>query len=392
MTQRDDTGVASPSAALTAGDKQRRLAFWALMLLSIAVLSFSWTRTLDNLTLGHLDEAMLGTGAIYATARSINALVSVLQGTEIDVVFVSFTVGEMLDPINDLIERFSGLLLIALGSLALQQLLVLIASHPLANLALTGIAALTLLGWFRGGPHLRVLLVRILLFTFALRLVLPIIVLTTNWVDRTFLLAADEERIAQVQQFQGQLEKVGKQVGINAQESEEAGQLRSTLTDIDASRLDAEARIAVLEDDLNKARSRLADLPRPPLWKPWESDTPEVLALRGEIDVIEGQLGLRRDVAQQLGEEAAAIRDRLECLQRRSEGRECTFAEGAANLVRKVDLRPQLLAISERVDAFAADLIGLLISLLFKSVLLPLATLWVTLKLVSLGARALTRV
>ena len=83
------------------------------------------------------------------------------------------------------------------------------------------------------------------------------------------------------------------------------------------------------------------------------------------------------------------LRDQLECLQRRSEGRECSFAEGAAQFVRKADIRPQLVAISERVEAFAGALIRLLTSMLFRSVLLPVATLWVSVRLTLWVARRL---
>jgi len=49
----------------------------------------------------------------YAVARGLNGLISVAQGTEISVepvgVGMTFTPGQILDPVNDLIEQFSWL-------------------------------------------------------------------------------------------------------------------------------------------------------------------------------------------------------------------------------------------------------------------------------------------
>ena len=368
-----------PATAATPAWRSRR--FLALAACAGIFLVLAWTRALDHLTLAYLDDALLGSGAIYATARSINALVSVLQGTEIDVVFVSFTIGEMLDPVNDLIERFSGLVLLALGSLALQQLLITIMTHGGVNAALTVAALAALLLWLFSDVRRQRQLFYFLCLLALVRLALPVVALTTHWVDRAFLAEAEQAHYESMRQFQAQLEQAGKEAGIAPESSEEMARLREAQAQVNASRLDAETRIATLEVELADARTRLAALPRPPLWKPWEPEPPEVAEVRREIDVIEGQLDLRREVASELGKEAAVLRDQLECLQRRSEGRECSFAEGAVQFVRKADIRPQLVAISERVEAFAGALIRLLTSMLFRSVLLPVATLWLSVRL-----------
>ena len=99
---------------------QKRL--WWILISIAAFISLAWTGVLDARSNQYLDSALLGSGAIYATARGINALVSVLQGTEIDAFILTLTIGELLDPVNDLIERFSGVMMLAIGSLALQKM------------------------------------------------------------------------------------------------------------------------------------------------------------------------------------------------------------------------------------------------------------------------------
>lgn len=63
----------------------------------------------------------------FALARTLNGLISAAQGTEIALqpagVGVTLTPGEILDPVNDLIERFSWVMLAATVSLGVQQVL-----------------------------------------------------------------------------------------------------------------------------------------------------------------------------------------------------------------------------------------------------------------------------
>ena len=66
--------------------------------------------------------------ASFALAKVFNAIISVLQSVEISAsFFVGFNVqiGEILDPLNDLIERFSWVMLFASVSLGVQKLLLI---------------------------------------------------------------------------------------------------------------------------------------------------------------------------------------------------------------------------------------------------------------------------
>ncbi|NIM69952.1 MAG: hypothetical protein GTN86_04765 [Xanthomonadales bacterium] len=63
----------------------------------------------------------------FAMARTLNGLISVVQGTELALqpagVGLTLTPGEILDPVNDLVERFSWIMLGATVSLGIQNVL-----------------------------------------------------------------------------------------------------------------------------------------------------------------------------------------------------------------------------------------------------------------------------
>lgn len=86
-------------------------------------------------------------------ARGLNAVVSVAQGTELSIepvgVGVTLAPGEILDPLNDLIEQVSTVLLIASASIGIQKIVVGIGDIEtfrwiLAGLSLIGLILLLL--------------------------------------------------------------------------------------------------------------------------------------------------------------------------------------------------------------------------------------------------------
>jgi predicted ATP-dependent Lon-type protease len=92
--------------------------------LIVVLVALSSTRVLDDYVDEYTNESIRNAALTYASARGINALVSVLQSTEVEVGVIvsgSMTIGEVLDPLNDMIERFSSVMTWVLASLAAQK-------------------------------------------------------------------------------------------------------------------------------------------------------------------------------------------------------------------------------------------------------------------------------
>lgn len=102
----------------------------------------------------------------FAIAKGLNAAISLIQGTELNAapagIGVTLSIGEVLDPLNDLIERFSWVMLAASVSLGIQKLLLSLGG--LAFIQFTLLSVFALIGaaiWYR--PLQRALTVSILL-------------------------------------------------------------------------------------------------------------------------------------------------------------------------------------------------------------------------------------
>ena len=92
----------------------------AVAMTALAALSFHGF--LDQFAHDEVSDATANSILIYGLSKAINASVSVLQSAEFSVVVAKISLGEILDPVNDAIERLSAALVWAIGSLFLQRL------------------------------------------------------------------------------------------------------------------------------------------------------------------------------------------------------------------------------------------------------------------------------
>ena len=140
----------------------RRIAWTATILLSVAIAA---SGVVDE-TAGELAEDAFKRALVtFAVARTLNGVISLAQGTELSLepggVGVNLGVGEILDPVNDLVEQFSGVMLVAASSLGLQNVLLRITAWwgCTALLCGAGLVALAALWWPAPGratlDHLR---------------------------------------------------------------------------------------------------------------------------------------------------------------------------------------------------------------------------------------------
>lgn len=112
----------------------------AITLLAI----ISWFDFFDKLSSEYVDNAIVQGTITFGIARAFNAAISVLQSIQVGFFGSSVTIGEMLDPINDLVEQFSTLMKYALGSLIIQKLLLEIVSETFFKI-LTSISGVILI-------------------------------------------------------------------------------------------------------------------------------------------------------------------------------------------------------------------------------------------------------
>ncbi len=128
------------------------------VLLLVIVLPPLRTAVFENRILQQIDQAaterveksLTRALASFALARLTNGIISVIQESEVAVspagVGVNLALGQVLDPLNDMVERFSWVMLVALTSLGVQRFLIEVS--PWIGIELLGTLALLL--WLAG--------------------------------------------------------------------------------------------------------------------------------------------------------------------------------------------------------------------------------------------------
>lgn len=116
----------------------------AATILAIAVVVLTWTASIDRAANDHTNAALKQALVAYAAARVLNGVISMAQGTQLALqpagVGVTLSIGEVLDPVNDLIERFSWIVLAASAALGAQILVAQVLAGFWMNVCLTAIA------------------------------------------------------------------------------------------------------------------------------------------------------------------------------------------------------------------------------------------------------------
>ena len=138
--------------------------------LALAFLLLNWLPSVDAYADEILDQMLADGLIVYASARGLNAVISVLQSLEMSLSFgagVAIQFGEILDPLNDLIERFSAFLLYGLVALGFQEFIHTFfsaaAAKWLVSIALIFLAASFVLE-FKIPRPIRLVLVGLLVF------------------------------------------------------------------------------------------------------------------------------------------------------------------------------------------------------------------------------------
>ena len=165
----------------------RQIAATALVLI-LAVCS--WFSVLDTTADAQVDTGLKRALISFAAARALNAVISVAQGTEVAVepggIGVVLTPGEALDPINDLVEQFSNLMLLASVSFGVQKVLLSIGVDRIVALLLSA----TALAWVALRLRREIApawLSRLLVILLMVRFAVPVSVISTDWLFQKFM-------------------------------------------------------------------------------------------------------------------------------------------------------------------------------------------------------------
>ena len=210
----------------------------------------------------YLNNSMKRTLVTFGIARTINGVISVAQGTEVAIepagIGVNFAPGEILDPVNDMIERFSWVMLSASASLGLQQLLSELSQwFPVTLIyAVSGFGLLLVLLLYSRTPDgVRLFVLRLFVLLTIARFLIPVVSLTAESIHSGFLEPRYDAAVAKLESASDRIGSLNEAT-LPGQRQQESGSVLDSLRQL----VDSAQASLDIEERLNKYKEVASEI------------------------------------------------------------------------------------------------------------------------------------
>ena len=246
---------------------QAKKILWTAVI--IVAVAGALTGHIDRVSEQQAEDALTNALVTFAVARTLNGVISAAQGTEVALepggVGVVLSVGEILDPINDLIERFSAVMLVAASSLGLQALLLNITGWWGVSAFLVAAAtAFIVVIWAPGSAASKYAspLLRILLIALFVRFALPILISATTLITDTFLAPEQEAATAVLESTTRDIEEMNEEPRAPTAATEDQSFMDriGEMIDDSLSSMQVGDRLAELKESASRASEHIVSL------------------------------------------------------------------------------------------------------------------------------------
>ena len=147
---------------------------------------------LDSTADTYFKDSITKAGISYGVCRVINATVSVIKESSLELepagIGLSLAIGQIVDPINDMVERLSNVLVMSITSLGVQELAYEISLTLVPLILAVILFMLSLLMWFKNERLLKLqrILLSVLIIASIARFCLPLSSMANEFLQKTF--------------------------------------------------------------------------------------------------------------------------------------------------------------------------------------------------------------
>lgn len=241
--------------------------FITIFMLMILILSLSFK--VDTVAMEIQETSFNRALVSFGLAKGLNAIISLLQGTELSFtpvgVGLNFSVGEILDPFNDMVERFSWVMLLATVSLGVQKIMLTLSATLFMQIAF-GVSVIfsLFLVWKENVkfPNLVSLVFKFFLFLLLLRFSTIVFISLTSLMH-TQVLESDYVQASEViEQTKIELDNINKQNQNLAKEKKSEGMFSGFSSQYNTviEQLNVSQQLQSLEDSIEMASNNIITL------------------------------------------------------------------------------------------------------------------------------------
>ncbi|MCL7744268.1 hypothetical protein LV476_04790 [Guyparkeria hydrothermalis] len=362
----------------------RKVSIYVAVVLLILV---SWVEVFDRKTESYIDQTLVTAVTSFASARAINATVSVIKSAEVSVPFVSADIGAALDPIDDMVEDFSTVMKFATASLVLQKIIIEIVSSTGFKILLT-IGGLLFIAILRYGPSgITNTAFKVFLTVGLVRFLLILVLAASAMADNAFLEEQTEAEAQKLAQQSNQFQAAESEIDLSA---EEKATLEARLTEAESAKQQAMTASQELATKLEKARDELtAAQERVERLDEGRSTMDAINFMKDtpEYDKAEGARDQAADKVEQLSSRMDALNDQIEEYAEEAQdirailaGKDGSFMSSVSRKMSAIKDSLSLDNIGQLADDFIDSSIRLISLFVLKTIALPLLFLYLGIK------------
>ena len=351
------------------------------------VVAASWSESLDKATRDYVSRSTIQALTAFATARVLNAGITVAKSVEIGI-GVSVKPLEILDPVHDLVEKYSSIMKLAIGSLITQKLLLEIVGSGFFRYALAALGILLIAAVYLAKGQYAPLFIKLFALGALVRFLFVLTIALSALVDQAYVNRQTEANMAQVKVLADQVERLETASALSLENREMINQQLAIL------RQDKGALVGKLgfaQYELGSATTRVEETQARfhekeseigwfNSWNPFFSDD-EMSAAKADLN------DARRDLEARL-KFIKATRSELLSLERRIDESEAVLSgetkqrwfSGLASTVSNVVDFTRFEGLKERLQNVIENILALMALFIFKTLVMPLMFFWALLK------------
>lgn len=234
-----------------------------ITLIAVILIGLMHSGKLDEIGEKYTEEGLTRALITYGVARGLNGVISVAQGTEIAVepvgVGLTFAPGQILDPVNDLIERFSWIVMASGTSLGIQRILIQMTSWLWFSVLVTAMLITSIVYLWRGSKGNKTasgIIFRVAMALLVVRLTIPAIAVINEGIYMAFLQPQYEASQTALQQTSDDIRQFNESAQPPTENNDES--FIDSLKDIyksAADRVDVKAQL----DELSQAAAEVSE-------------------------------------------------------------------------------------------------------------------------------------
>ncbi len=197
-----------------------------LSLLAIFLIIISFSGWLDDIGENYTEQGLKRALITYGVARGLNGVISVAQGTEVAIepmgVGLTLAPGQILDPVNDLVERFSWVVLASGASLGIQRIMIQVTGWHWFSLFVSVLLLIAVFFMWRDKiikDNTKRIVYRAAIIFLIMRFAIPVIAIVNEGLYSVFLSPQYEEAKQSLQQTSDKLEKINIEQRIQSKDS-----------------------------------------------------------------------------------------------------------------------------------------------------------------------------